>query len=131
MLVKFGNFDLTPYIVDEGYDCVPNRRTDVDSYQDANSGVLKRTTLAHTRTTISVKICAMYENAHKSFMSQLRSNYLKYGERDANVTYYDTESGTTKIGHMYIDSNQSFGKIDRIINGQARMTSFTLELTEY
>lgn len=130
-LCKFGTFDLTPYLEEDGYDVTPNRRTDVDSYQDAQSGVLHRNTLNHTRTTISLKIVPMFENAHKAFMASLKANYIKYNERDAQVIYYDTENGTEKTGHMYIDSNQKFGTVSRIHNGQARFTGFTLELTEY
>lgn len=131
MLVKFGDFDLTPYILQEGYDPTPNRRTDIDSYQDAVNGELHRKTLKHTRTSLSMEIGSMYENTHRFFMDRLVQNYICYEERDATVTYYDTESGSMKTGHMYIDSNQKFGKVINEINGQKYMSGFTLEMVEY
>lgn len=131
MLLKFGNFDITPYIVADGYDPTPNRRTDIDSYQDAVDGRLHRKTLKHTRSSITAEIGSMYENTHKVFMQKLVSNYTTYEERDATVTYYDTESCSMKTGHMYIDSNQKFGKVINEINGQKYMSGFTLELVEY
>lgn len=36
-----------------------------------------------------------------------------------------------KTGHMYIDSNQKFGKVIKEINGQKYMSGFTLEMVEY
>lgn len=131
MLLKFGDFDITPYIVEDGYDPTPNRRTDVDSYQDAVEGKLHRTTLKHTRSSITVEIGSMYENTHNAFMAKLVSNYINYSERDATVTYYDTESCSLKTGHMYIDANQKFGKVIKEINGQKYMSGFTMELVEY
>ena len=132
MLCKWGNFDLTPYIEAGGYDPTPNRRNDLDSYQDAVEGKLHRTTLQHTRSTISIKIVPMFENTHKAFMNSITSNYINAKERDANIEYYDTEYCKMSTGHFYIDSNQKFGAVDREYKGQQkRMTGFTLELVEY
>ena len=104
MLFKFGDFDLTPYMVAKKYKIRPNARLDLDSYTDA-TGVTRRTALNHTKTIVSLSIVAMGKDEKIAFMSGITRNYINYLERDADCTYYDEEYDVEKTGHFYLDPN--------------------------
>ncbi len=95
-LIKYGTFKITP-----------NARQDLDSYRDAD-GVLHRTALSHTATIVEFDLIMLKESKMRPLVDSIVSNYINYNERDAQCTYFDPETGTTKTGHFYIDSNLSF-----------------------
>lgn len=103
-LVKFGDYNFAGLIRADTYEVTSNARQDLDSYRDAN-GELHRTALEHTATSITFTVRARTEAEHKAMMDSIVANYTSYTERDATVTYYDTENCTYKTGHFYIDSN--------------------------
>lgn len=107
-LFSFGSANFNNVIKADSYKITPNARQDLDSYRDAD-GVLQRNALAHTATIVEFDTIVMQEEQMQNLMSSIRGNYINEKERDANCTYYDPESGSSKVGHFYIDSNLTFG----------------------
>lgn len=128
-LFKFGSADFSGKIRAETYKITPNARQDLDSYRDAD-GVLQRTALAHTATTIEFNVISLYEEEMRSLMDSIAANYINYKERDANCTYYDPETGAMKTGHFYIDSNLTFN-LHAIWNGKKLFKETTFKFVEY
>lgn len=106
-LFSFGGANFDNVIKADSYKITPNARQDLDSYRDAD-GVLQRNALSHTATIVEFDTKVMHEPEMQALMSSIRGSYINYAERDANCNYYDPESGSTKSGHFYIDSNLSF-----------------------
>ena len=128
MLFKFGDFDLTPYMVAKKYKIRPNARQDLDSYTDA-IGETHRNALKHTKTIVTTSIMPMSKNEKMAFMQSITSNYINPLERDANCTYYDEEYDVEKTGHFYLDPNLEF-----VINEDGEDKSyeeFSMTFTEY
>lgn len=107
MLFKFGDFDLTPYMVAKKYKIRPNARQDLDSYTDAE-GITHRNALRHTKSIVSLSIMPMTKEEKVFFMGNITRNYINPLERDANCTYYDEEYDIEKTGHFYLDPNLEF-----------------------
>ncbi|MCD7724269.1 MAG: hypothetical protein LUI12_01730 [Clostridiales bacterium] len=106
-LFSFGGYNFAGMIKAGSYEITPSARQDLDSYRDAN-GELHRTALEHTATSITFTIRFRTESEHETMMNAIRSNYINEYERDANCTYYDTETCSYKTGHFYLDANCSF-----------------------
>lgn len=107
-LFKFGNFIFPDTFINEnGYDIKPNQRQDLDPYTD-QTGLTHRNSVAHTKTeiTITTRKNLRWEEV-QTIMQGLTSNYRNSKERDANCTYFDTESFTMKTGHFYLDPSLS------------------------
>jgi len=101
---KFGNFIFPDkYINEGGYDIKPNQRQDLDPYTD-QTGLTHRNAVSHTKTdiTITTRKNLKWEEVAE-IMQGLTSNYINSKERDANCTYFDTESFSMKTGHFYLD----------------------------
>lgn len=107
-LFQFGNYEIpSTLIAENGYECLPNQRQDLDPYTD-QYGVTQRNALAHTKTQVTITTRAnLTWNEVRSLMSNIVSNYNNYRERSANCTYFDTESFTYKTGYMYLDPSLS------------------------
>lgn len=104
MLFKFGDFDLTEYMVAGSYKPLPNARFDLDSYTDAE-GVTHRNALSHTRSKITFNLMPMDAETMRTVMQGLVANYINYNERNAICTYFDYENWTEKTGEFYLDPN--------------------------
>ncbi len=112
ILFKFGNFEFpNEYIKRDTFDCAPNQRQDMDSYTDGY-GVTQRNVLAHTKTQIQFTTRKMSGSEMRSLMDSITQNYINYGERNAQCTYYDDESGNFKTGLFYLDPSLQFRKIE-------------------
>lgn len=129
-LLTFGSYAIPNMCIEAGtYKVAPNRRQDLDTYRDAD-GILHRTALSHTATTIEFTTGYLYESEMNGLMAGLKSNYINYNERDANCTYYDPENNNFRSGHMYLDSNLQFG-IHDIINGEKIYEPVKFSFVEY
>jgi hypothetical protein len=126
---KFGNADFTYLIRAESYDITPNARQDLDSYRDAD-GVLQRTALSHTATTVEFDVKMLREPQMRKLMDAITGSYINYNERDAQCTYYDPETGKLKTGHFYIDSNLKFG-LYAVWNGEKVYKETHFKFVEY
>lgn len=131
VLFQFGNFKFPDkYIKWDTFDIAPNQRQDLDSYTDGY-GVTQRNALAHTKTQVSFTTLAMSGAEMDSIIFGLASNYINYNERDANCTYYDPESRTSKTGHFYLDPSVKF-RIKKISgNNVDRYGEMTWTFIEY
>lgn len=101
-LFTFGGASFANRIKADSYNITPNARQDMDSYRDAD-GVLQRNALQHTATIIEFDTIPMWSNKFHALMGSI--HYINEYERDAMCSYYDPETGTTKTGHFYLDSN--------------------------
>lgn len=134
MLFRFGDFDLTPYMVAGSYDSQPNSRQDLNSYTDAY-GVLQRNALNHTKTIITFKTVEMDADTMRYIMSNIVRNYRVFNERDnSNCSYYDTELFIVKSNaHFYLDP--SFKQNVKYVNEKTMEPSYfgetSFTFTEY
>lgn len=129
-LFTFGGYEIpNKYVIEGSYKIAPNRRQDLDTYRDAD-GILHRTALSHTATTIEFSTGYLYESEMNELMAGIRSNYINYNERDANCTYFDPENNSYKTGHFYLDSNTQWG-IKQILNGEKIYDSVKFAFVEY
>ena len=124
---KFGEYIIpNEYIAEDGYDCTPNQRQDLDPYTDAN-GVTHRNALAHTKSDVTITFRALKWDEFTSLITGISSNYINTKERDAICSYLDMESMTINSGHMYLDPSMKF-KVRRL---NEKVNSFSLRFTEY
>lgn len=112
-LFSFGGASFDNIIKADSYKITPNARQDLDSYRDAE-GVLQRNALKHTATIIEFDTIVMHEPKMQELMNSIK--YTHDAERDATCSYFDPETGTTKSGHFYLDSNLTFN-IKQVWNG--------------
>ena len=126
-LFKFGTYVIpNQYIADEGYECTPNQRQDLDPFTD-QYGVTHRNALQHTKTDITLSFRDLKWEEFQTLITNIVSNYVTINERDAQCEYLDMETFTMKEGHFYLDPSCKF-KLKRI-NG--KVSAFSLRFTEY
>ncbi len=126
-LFKFGNYVIPDeFIIEDGYDCTPNQRQDVNPWTDAN-GETHRNVVPHTKTDITITFRKLSWNEAQSLLNNIVNNYITYSERDAICTYLDTETLQMKSGHFYLDPSFKM-KVHRL---NAKFDSFTMRFTEY
>lgn len=125
VLFKFGSVIFDDYVRYGTYNITPNARQDLDSYRDAD-GVLQRTALTHTATSIDFTTRAMWSEMFEPLISAMVASYINFNERDAMCEYYDPETRQAKTGHFYLDSNWKpniMRKIgDRIFYGETNFS---------
>lgn len=101
-VIKFGNTILPwSYIAANSYKCTPSRPLDLDSYRDGN-GVLHRTVLSHTVTTIEWDTPYLSNTQAQAMLSIIKGAMTNTKERKVTVTYYDHYNNTYKTGSFYI-----------------------------
>lgn len=123
---KFGNYIIpNSYIAEDGYDCTPNQRQDVNPWTDAN-GVTHREVVPHTKSDVTLTFRQLTWNQFTALIKGITDNYAS-SERDATCTYLDMESMTLKTGHFYLDPSMKF-KVKRL---NQKVNSFSLKFTEY
>ena len=124
---KFGGYIIpNEYIAEDGYDCTPNQRQDLDPYTDAN-GVTHRNALEHTKSDVTITFRALKWDEFTSLITGISSNYINAKERDAICSYLDMETMTINSGYMYLDPSMKF-KVRRL---NEKVDSFSLRFTEY
>lgn len=128
-LFKFGNIDLTKYIMADSYDIKPNQRIDVDSYND-EYGLLHRTALKHTVTSVVFSTVPLTHEEAEELIQGITSSYIDSKQRDANCEYFDPETFGTKTGHFYLDPSLGF-RLSQIENEKIQFGSINFKFTEY
>lgn len=125
---KFGNFIFPmKYINEGGYDSAPNQRQDLDPFTD-QYGVTHRNSLQHTKSSVTITTReGLKWEEFQEIMNGLTSNYIIYGDRDANCEYLDMESLTMKTGHFYLDPSVKF----TLKKFGEKMNAMTFTFTEY
>lgn len=85
----------------EGYNITPNQRMESEAKR-AITGVLHRTTVAHTASKIEFNTPKMTNLEVDSMMSLFRNFWTSTAERKINLEYYDMETNTYKTGTFYM-----------------------------
>ena len=104
------------YIKLEGYDITPNQRMESEAKR-AVTGVLHRTTVAHTATKIEFNTPIMNNSDVENMMSLFRNAWTSTSERKLSLEYYDMETNSYKTGDFYMpDIKWSIDHIDNTKN---------------
>lgn len=85
----------------EGYNITPNQRMESEAKR-AITGVLHRTTVAHTASKIEFNTPKMTNLEVDSMMSLFRNFWTSTAERKIDLEYYDMETNTYKTGTFYM-----------------------------
>ena len=126
-LLKFGGRVMpNGYITD--YSSVPNRRSESNAETDLN-GVLLRTTLPHTRTTITLTTHILHLDEKIAFQSIINGGIVNADQRKAYVEYWNDETNSYSTGYFYIPDIE-FRTLDASAN-DITYAPITVELIEY
>ena len=111
------------YIKLEGYNITPNQRMESEAKR-AVTGVLHRTTVAHTATKIELNTPNMTNLDVDAMMTLFRNYWTSTSERKLTLQYYDMETDSYKEGTFYmpdvkfiidhIDGNMVYYKETRV-----------------
>ena len=111
------------YIKLEGYNITPNQRMESEAKRDV-TGVLHRTTVAHTATKIEFNTPPMTNKDVDAMMTLFKNAWSSTAERKLTLYYYDMESDNYKESTFYmpdikfqidhIDGNTVYYKETRI-----------------
>lgn len=129
LLLGGTNFPLG-YIYKESYKVAPNRALDLDSTRTAN-GVMTRTVLDHTATTISFDVRPMWNDDCKRMWDFIRSKFINDKEKKVRATYYSPELDDYKSGDFYIPDFEFPINLVDVKNKRILYNSYTLEFIEY
>lgn len=131
-LIKVGGASGTilpmKYIKVDGYNITPNQRMESEAKR-AVTGVLHRTTVAHTATKIEFNTPNMTNIDMDAMMTLFRNNWTSTAERKINLQYYDMETNSYKTGTFYMPDIQF--KIDRIDGNMIYYTETRIAFIEY
>lgn len=118
-LIKVGgsNGTILPmkYIKFEGYDITPNQRMESEAKR-AVTGLLHRTTVAHTASKIEFNTPIMTNSDMDAMMTLFRNAWASTSERKLELYYYDMETNTYKSGDFYMPDIKF--QIDHIDNAK-------------
>ena len=131
-LIKLGGASGTvlpmKFIKVEGYDITPNQRMESEAKR-AVTGVLHRTTVAHTATKIEFNTPNMTNLQLDAMMSLFRSYWTSTAERKLNLQYYDMETNNYKTGTFYMPDIKF--QIHRIDGNMIYYTETRIAFIEY
>lgn len=119
-LVKVGGANGTElpmkYIKLEGYTITPNQRMESEAAR-AVTGLLHRTTVAHTATKIEFNTPHMTNADVDAMMTLFRNNWTSVAERKLTIQYYDMETDSYKEATVYMpDVKFEIDHIDNTLN---------------
>jgi hypothetical protein len=119
-LIKVGGSSGTnlpmKYVKVEGYNITPNQRMETEAKRDV-TGVLHRTTVAHTSSKIEFTTPVMTNNDVDEMMTLFRNAWTSVAERKLDLQYYDMETNSYKTGTFYMpDIKFQIQRIDTIRN---------------
>lgn len=113
----------------ESYKVVPNRRTDLNSAQNAN-GELVRYVVEHTRSTIEFETRPMWNADVDAMMRLIRNAYSNELEKKVSITYFCPDINDYKTGDFYLSPNTEF-QILKIENNKLKYKPIKLYFVEY
>lgn len=104
------------YMKIEAYDITPNQRMEVEAKRDV-TGVLHRTTVAHTASKIEFNTPILTNADIDDLMTMFRNAWTSTAERKLNLQYYDMETNSYKTGTFYMpDIKFQINRIDSAKN---------------
>lgn len=89
------------YIKAEGYQITPNQRMESEAKRDV-TGVLHRTTVAHTASKVEFDTPNMTNSEVDAMMTLFRTYWTSTAERKLTIEYYDMETDSYKEGTFYM-----------------------------
>ena len=89
------------YIKTEGYDITPAQRLETEAKR-AVTGVLHRTTVAHTATKVEFNTPIITNTALENLILLFRNAWTDVSQRKLTLEYYDMESNSYKTGTFYM-----------------------------
>jgi hypothetical protein len=108
-LIKVGGIGGTvlpmTYIKAAGYSITPNQRMESEAKRSV-TGVLQRTTVAHTATKVEFYTTFMTNSELNDMMTLFRNAWTNTSERKLNLEYYDMETDSYKTGEFYMPDVQ-------------------------
>ena len=132
-LIKFGTQILpNEFMLTEGWSAIPNQRTELDAYRDANN-LLHRETSTNFKSKITLTIDGLELKDKIRFQQIINSGMVNTTERKVDVTYWNDET------NEYVQSPTGFyipditWKIERIDEETSNIfyKSFNITLIEY
>ena len=104
-LIKLGGANGTElpmkYIKLSGYDITPNQRMESEAKR-AVTGVLHRTTVAHTASKIEFNTPNITNVDVNAMMTLIRNAWTSIEERKLTLQYYEMETDSYKEGTFYM-----------------------------
>lgn len=89
------------YVKLDGYNITPNQRMESEAKR-AVTGVLHRTTVAHTASKIEINTPYLTNSEVATMMTLFRNAWTNVSERKLSLEYYDMETDTYKTGDFYM-----------------------------
>jgi hypothetical protein len=89
------------YVKVSGYTATPNQRMESEAKR-AVTGVLHRTTVAHTATKVEFETPPMTNGDVNDMMTLFRNAWSSVSERKLTLQYYDMETDSYKEGTFYM-----------------------------
>ena len=89
------------YVKLDGYNITPNQRMESEAKR-AVTGVLHRTTVAHTSSKIEIHTPYLTNSEVATMMTLFRNAWTNVSERKLSLEYYDMETDTYKTGDFYM-----------------------------
>ena len=119
-LIKIGGANGTPlpfkYIKVDGYNITPNQRMETEAKR-AVTGLLHRTTVAHTSSKIEFTTPYMTNMDMDAMMTMFRNAWTNAIERKLTIQYYDNETNSYKEAEVYMpDIKYEIDHIDNVHN---------------
>ena len=96
-----GNAFPMKYIKLNGYNITPNQRMESEAKRSV-TGVLHRTTVAHTATKIEFTTPNLMNSEVDAMMTLFRNAWTSTAERKITLQYYDMETDSYKEGEFYM-----------------------------
>ena len=104
-LIKLGGSNGTElpmkYMKLDGYNITPNQRMESEAARSV-TGVLHRTTVAHTATKIEFNTPYLTNSDVNNMMTLFRNAWISSAERKLTLQYYEMESDSYKEGTFYM-----------------------------
>ena len=89
------------YMKIDGYNITPNQRMESEAARSV-TGVLHRTTVAHTATKIEFNTPYLTNSDVNNMMTLFRNAWTSSAERKLTLQYYEMESDSYKEGTFYM-----------------------------
>ena len=132
-LIKFGDQVMpNEFLLAEGWEAIPNQRTELDAYRDGNN-LLHRETSENYKTKIVMSVADLDLVEKIRFQEIVNSGMIDAKERKVNVTYWNDETNryvTSPTGFYIPDIKWVIENLDEE-KKSIHYKKFTITLIEY
>ena len=127
-IIKFSDGKDLPLKYLQDISPMPNKTTDVDSYQDGD-GELVRNVLPHKATKFELNTIPLNVSEWEEFISAFNFRYSDAGQRQIDLKFFDFEKCEYRDGKFYVPDWDM--KITRMFDNDLIIDSVRLALIEY